>query len=230
MVNNLLENKVDIMPKWKTKDPAMELLASEILNHWNSKRIIVHRKYSRKTPLILKRIVEEYSKEEIFQSIDNYSAVYHDEEYYFNYKWDLETFLQKSNTLPAFMNDGSKWLSYLGVMVINPKKKNDLPLTIAEHKKEIVIASEDFHFIEESYSAIIDAFNRMPYCEYLQTSHWIHFRNEILEASGYRCKMCNTPDKTLHVHHNNYSNRGRETFNDAIVICDLCHAKFHDKL
>jgi len=226
MANNLLEDKVDIMPKWKIKDPAMELLASEILNHWNSKRIIVHRKYSRKTPLILKRIMEEYSKEEIFQSIDNYSAVYHDEEYYFNYKWDLETFLQKSNTLPAFMNDGSKWLSYLEVMTPKPKKKKELPI---EYKEKVVIASSDFHAVEEAYVTVIDAFNRMPYNEYLQTNHWFHFKAEALSASGYRCKMCNISDSILSVHHNNYDNRGRETFNDVVVICGDCHAKFHNK-
>ena len=225
MANNLLEDKVDIIPKWKTKDPAMEILASEILEYWNSKGIIVHRNYTKKTPLILARITKEFSKEEIFRSIDNYSVVYRDEEYYFNYKWDLETFLQKSNTLPAFMNDGSKWLSYLEVMIPKTKKKKELPI---EYKEKVVIASSDFHAVEEAYAVVIDAFNRMPYYEYLQTEHWLHFKAEALKASSYRCKMCNTPDETLHVHHNNYTNRGRETFNDVIVLCGLCHSRFHN--
>jgi len=139
------------MKEIKPKDEQSDKLSLEILEYWNSKGIIVHRNYTKKTPLILTRITKEFSKEEIFQSIDNYSRVYHDDEYYFNYKWDLETFLQKSNTLPAFIDDGSKWLSYLEVMVPKAKKKKELPLPVIEHRKEIIIASEDFHFIEESY-------------------------------------------------------------------------------
>jgi len=216
------------MKDLKPKDEQSDKLSLEILKYWNSKGIIVHRKYSDRTPRILSRITKEFSKEEILQAIDNYSTVYNDEKYYFNYKWDLETFLQKSNTLPTFMNDGSKWLSYLEVMIPKPKKK-ELIIHVAEQKEKRVIASDNFHFTEETYSMIINSLNLMPYEEYLQTEHWLHFKAEALKSSLHKCRVCNVDDVILHVHHNNYSNRGRETFNDVIVLCGDCHSKFHNK-
>lgn len=229
MVNNLVENRIDIMPKWKIKDTVMEQLASEILNHWNSKNIIIHRKHSRKIPLILKRLTKDYSKEEILQSIDNYARVYGDKDYYFDYKWNLETFLQKSNTLPEFMDDGSKWLSYLGSLhKVKPKK--EAPVRIAELEENTFTEDGNSQFIKDNYSMMLKSFRVMPYDEYLQTEHWLHFKSEALKDANFKCRVCGTKEDTLNVHHNSYDNRGRETFNDVIVVCEGCHSKFHDKL
>jgi len=220
----LRREKMAIEPR----DDQSDELSLEILNHWNSKGIIVHRKYTKRTPLILTRIMKEFSKEEILKAIDNYVTVCQDYSYFFNHRWKLEEFLQHTNTLPDFVDNGSKWLSYLEYVARRHQPKNKQPVPI-EPIKEIVIASADFHAIEETYTIMINTFKAMPYDEYLQTEHWQHFKTEALKASGYRCKMCNTPDDTLHVHHNNYGNRGRETFNDIIVLCGDCHAKFHGK-
>lgn len=83
--------------------------------------------------------------------------------------------------------------------------------------------------ISESYNNMLNTLKYMPYEEYLQTEHWLHFRNEALKWSQNKCQLC---EKThnLNVHHKTYKNRGRETFNDIIVLCKDCHAKIHDKI
>ena len=230
-MNELLESKTMVVAKrdLPKRDSQVDKLSLEIFEHWNSKGIMVHRKCSRRIPLILKRITEDFTKEEIMQSIDNYATVYHDSNYYFNYKWNLETFLQKSNTLPDFMNDGSKWLSYIEVIIPKSPVKKELPMPILELDDDPFIASNDAHFIKDTYPLMINIFRTMPYSEYLQTEHWLHFREQALRNAQFRCRVCNTKDAVLDVHHNNYENRGRETFNDIVVLCESCHAKFHNK-
>jgi len=68
----------------------------------------------------------------------------------------------------------------------------------------------------------------MPYPEYLQTEHWKEVRRRALKRSGFRCQICNTNKKALHVHHRTYANRGQEYSSDVIVLCEECHRTFHD--
>lgn len=76
----------------------------------------------------------------------------------------------------------------------------------------------------------IKVLRRMPYQEYLQTDHWKHVRKFMLEFAASRCQLCNTQEKTLHVHHRTYENRGCENVGDLIVLCADCHGQFHEKL
>lgn len=69
----------------------------------------------------------------------------------------------------------------------------------------------------------------MPYREYLQTPEWNERRKKSLRRAGYRCQLCNRNDLKLHVHHRTYERRGSENDGDLIVLCELDHAKFHDK-
>jgi DNA polymerase/3'-5' exonuclease PolX len=70
----------------------------------------------------------------------------------------------------------------------------------------------------------------MPYGEYLQTEHWSSLRIAKLDEAGCRCQLCNAQGVTLNVHHRTYERRGKEELTDVIVLCQPCHAKFHDKL
>jgi 5-methylcytosine-specific restriction endonuclease McrA len=70
----------------------------------------------------------------------------------------------------------------------------------------------------------------MPYQEYLQTPEWQARRQRHLRSAGYRCQLCNTGDRSLHVHHRTYERRGDERWADLLVLCSDCHAKHHDRL
>lgn len=64
----------------------------EIFNYWNSKDIIKHKDFARCRRHISSAL-KIYSVEEIKESIDNFAVVLKDERSYWNYKWDLVSFL-----------------------------------------------------------------------------------------------------------------------------------------
>lgn len=72
-------------------------------------------------------------------------------------------------------------------------------------------------------------FGRMPYSDYLQTSHWAKVRAAAMKASDGRCAL-DKRHPAQHVHHRTYERIGLEAADDLIVLCAECHAKHHDKL
>jgi len=71
---------------------------------------------------------------------------------------------------------------------------------------------------------------KMPYEEYLKSQHWINTRNKALVRAKYKCQLCGEKEKALHVHHNTYENKGNEKDEDLIVLCEDCHARYHNKI
>jgi len=71
----------------------------------------------------------------------------------------------------------------------------------------------------------------MPYEEFLGTIYWDIVRRYVLWKRKFICGLCNS-DGQLNVHHKTYDHRGEEYLflEDLIVLCQPCHAKFHDKL
>jgi len=64
----------------------------EIFDYWNSKEVIKHKNFTRCRRHISSAL-RVYKVEEIKQAIDNYVTVLNDERSYWNYKWDLISFL-----------------------------------------------------------------------------------------------------------------------------------------
>ena len=75
----------------KTIKPDAEI----ILDHWNSKDIIQHRKLTDKIKRAINGALRNYSADEICAAIDNYNTILTDEKYYWSYKWTLQDFLQR---------------------------------------------------------------------------------------------------------------------------------------
>lgn len=92
-----------------------------------------------------------------------------------------------------------------------------------------MICNNALEFIDGTYNISVWQLQNMPYKLYLETEHWKHFRAETLKFAQYKCQLCNSKDTELNVHHKNYDNVGRETFNDVIVLCKLCHGTHHGK-
>jgi 5-methylcytosine-specific restriction endonuclease McrA len=80
----------------------------------------------------------------------------------------------------------------------------------------------------EQRRAQVSALKAMPYSEYLKTEHWQETRRAALKRAKYRCQVCNTNDRSLHVHHRTYERRGEEIASDLIVLCESCHGTFHE--
>lgn len=70
----------------------------------------------------------------------------------------------------------------------------------------------------------------MTYSIYLESEWWGVRRRRALALSGYRCQVCNTGKRMLHVHHRTYDNLFHERDNDLTVLCDRCHELFHKHL
>ena len=69
---------------------------------------------------------------------------------------------------------------------------------------------------------------KMPFAEYRRHPEWQARRTAALARAGYRCQACGENDVRLDVHHNSYARYGDESPFDLVVLCDRCHALFHD--
>lgn len=155
-----------------------------------------------------RKLVREHSIEEIKRAISRYTEVVKDTDLKF-IKMGSSFF---QNAIYDYFDDNYK-------LIIEDEHKKVIP----ETKVEIDIDSLD------GYGKLIHYLKSMPYDKYLETEHWKHFRNEALKWAGHKCQLCNKEDTTLVIHHKTYENRGRETFNDVIVLCENCHKLIHGK-
>ncbi|EGT2192192.1 hypothetical protein GM168_10250 [Clostridium perfringens] len=83
----------------------------EMFNYWNNKKIIKHKELKDDTKRAINKAIKNYSIDEIKQAIDIYSEILKSD-YYFNYKWSLKDFLNRSNGISTFMEDGSNKANY----------------------------------------------------------------------------------------------------------------------
>lgn len=67
------------------------------------------------------------------------------------------------------------------------------------------------------------------YQSYLRGSAWAAKRLAALNRAEHRCQVCYSNVK-LQVHHRTYERLGDERPSDLTVLCDDCHAKFHEKM
>ena len=75
----------------------------------------------------------------------------------------------------------------------------------------------------------ITKLRRLPYREYLRTSHWRRVRELALEQAGHQCDLCGHMHD-LEVHHRHYETIGLEQQRDVIVLCVDCHRDHHRAL
>lgn len=79
---------------------------------WNKLNFVKHRELTEQILSQIRKSLSLYGKNKIFEAMLNYSKVYHDESYFFKYKWSLIEFLKQANAMPEFFNDGVKYLNY----------------------------------------------------------------------------------------------------------------------
>lgn len=91
-----------------------------------------------------------------------------------------------------------------------------------------VAQDQQYEINSAEYAQRVHILKTMPYADYLQTAHWQRTRSGALKRAKYRCQICNTNQKALHVHHRTYERRGEEYARDLIVLCEDCHRTFHE--
>ena len=63
------------------------------------------------------------------------------------------------------------------------------------------------------------------YADLLKDPRWQKRRLEVMQRDEFTCQMCGAKDKTLHVHHEEYtcSNPWDEPGENLRTLCDVCH-------
>jgi hypothetical protein len=187
----------------------------KLIKLWNDQPNFKKCKATVKTKIDIAKAFKRSNFKDLKTAIENYSKVYNDNEYFFDYKWNITGFLNRI-TFVKFLNDGDLWVAY---------KDKKQPKS---NKYEMVEKQEQTSNVC-GYYATLKMLKEMNYPEYLYTDHWRHFIKEAVKWSGNKCQLCNHSNVMLHVHHKTYINRGRETFNDVIVLCEDCHKLVHTK-
>ncbi|KNF08531.1 hypothetical protein CLPU_6c00170 [Gottschalkia purinilytica] len=85
----------DEQQKNTNKNVKNEKNINYIYEYWNSKKIITHRKLTKKMETKIKGILKDYSIEEVKETINNYSEIVLDDKYWFTHKWTIEEFIQR---------------------------------------------------------------------------------------------------------------------------------------
>lgn len=126
MQQPLLQNKTTLVAECNNKDYSIKdsSIIDSIYIHFNSKKIVISRSKTEKIIKAIKNALKNYSEDEIIKAVDNYNTVIKDNEYYFDTKWGLETFLKQSNGLAHFVDDGEKWINYKAYKKKGEKKTN----------------------------------------------------------------------------------------------------------
>lgn len=120
------------------------------------------------------------------------------------------------------------------IMTFTDLINNGVPLIKEEGDKNPLLFEDDTINKNNSISKYCNIENitdlkYMPYKEYLQTKHWKNIKKKTLIRAGYKCQLCSNKFN-LNVHHNTYENRGEEKDEDLVVLCEICHGRFHNKL
>ncbi len=72
--------------------------------------------------------------------------------------------------------------------------------------------------------------NKTSYKKYLNSDGWTKKRRHAFVTLGNVCEICHSKEE-LEVHHNNYTNLGKEKpRRDLVVLCQKCHQCLHLKV
>ena len=79
----------------------------------------------------IEKALKTYTEEEIKGCIDRYWQALRDERYFFNYEWDIDTFLTRKGGIAHFTEDGEKWKNYLKEIEKKSANSSDTHQSIA---------------------------------------------------------------------------------------------------
>lgn len=87
-------------------------LESNIFDYWNNRKIMVHRELTDEMKKAINKVIKKYNEDEIKKYIDRYAEVFHDETYWWHYKWSITEFLTRKDAISSFADEGTKWENY----------------------------------------------------------------------------------------------------------------------
>jgi hypothetical protein len=139
-------------------------MINEVLNHWNSKQIIIHELSGSESEKVNKFLNKrKLDIETIRTAINNYNMILKDEKYWFKYKWTLSEFIGiREGRLEKFLPSGEHYINYIAWKENQPKQKS---------ATEVLKIDIEVETINEEYKKVINKLKSMPYDKYLLTIH-----------------------------------------------------------
>lgn len=99
-----------------------------IFEHWNSKKIIVHKELNEATKSCINaRLDAGNTVEEIIEAINNYEQILRGDKWYWSYKWGLKDFLTRG--LDQFRTENDPFKNFEVKADRFTKPKGEVPLT-----------------------------------------------------------------------------------------------------
>ena len=103
--DNLLSNSI-------STSTSLSNSVSSIFDYWKSISNKPDIRLTDKRAKAIEKTLKTYTEEEIKGCIDRYWEVLRCESYFFDYEWDIETFLTRQKGIAHFTEDGEKWVNY----------------------------------------------------------------------------------------------------------------------
>lgn len=95
-----------------------------IFDFWNSLKITQHRKINKKMESHINARLEEYSVDEIKESMTNYKKILESDEYFWTHKWTLQEFM-RPNSIIKFVTDNDPFNNFKDTFKTKKNKNND---------------------------------------------------------------------------------------------------------
>ncbi len=81
--------------KDRKKQDRKEIEKQRLFDLWNSLQIIQHRELTDHRTMVIMAALQHYTIEELCEAVVNYAKVLHGEEFFWDYRWTLEEFLNR---------------------------------------------------------------------------------------------------------------------------------------
>lgn len=95
-----------------------------IYDFWNDLKITQHRKLTQKMKSHINARLEEYSVDEIKESMTNYKKILESDEYFWTHKWTLQEFM-RPNSIIKFVTDNDPFNNFKDTFKRKKNKNND---------------------------------------------------------------------------------------------------------
>lgn len=197
--NQVLDNQVLDNQAHSNKIYSKKNNSNSIINNTIDKKIYTHfldkwkeiglskttLKYTSKRETSIKKALKDYSQEEIFNSFQNYHTVLNSPDYFWDYKWTLEDFLQRG--LHKFVDEAEPLTTYKTNSFQNNQSRSLSSSSKSKYAPpEPVYTKEAMHLffyedIDEFKSSYIKAVNRWMNSGVWQ-SNYIPDENRIHQA------------------------------------------------
>nr|DAU90325.1 MAG TPA: HNH endonuclease bacteriophage, HNH Endonuclease, DNA.52A [Bacteriophage sp.] len=125
-----------------------------------------------------------------------------------------------------------EWIEQEKTLTLDPTKQFNPGISVKE-KFELIQPPQDSK--GEHERLLEQAVKSMKYHDFLKTPYWNACACRRRQMAGYACELCGATGVALQVHHKTYEHHGMEHIErilrkDTVVLCENCHAKFHNKL